>query len=65
MVRPKTIYSMKAELLENHNHFLTIQLQTEAGTYPFTRYPKKFFFSKKFLTKNYFTGILKNSFMEI
>ncbi|RGB25704.1 hypothetical protein C1646_801714 [Rhizophagus diaphanus] len=31
MIRPKIIYSMKAEALENH--FLTMQLQTEAGTY--------------------------------
>jgi len=31
MIRPKIIYSMKAEALENH--FLTLQLQTEAGTY--------------------------------
>ena len=36
MVRPKIIYSMKAELLENH--FLNLQLQTEAGTYPFMKY---------------------------
>ncbi|CAI2183396.1 1488_t:CDS:2, partial [Funneliformis geosporum] len=31
MVRSKIIYSMKAEPLENH--FLTLQLRTEAGTY--------------------------------
>jgi hypothetical protein len=47
MVRPKTIYSMKAEALENH--FLTLQLQTEAGTYLFyiIQYTVYVFFLKK------------------
>lgn len=63
MIRPKIIYSMKAEALENH--FLTMQLQTEAGTYLFISYSILYIYYSFFLKKKNFLDKITFSNLQI